>query len=365
MIKICIDTNAFHDNWLLSGEVFTFLADFIAKGLGEVYVSEITILEHVRHFQKKGPGIESNLKSGLSNHAKLFGGKLIPLPPIIDVVGFEKLFRKRLDELGIKTLGIPEVSQADLIKRDLAEKKPFTSAGKGYRDALTWLGFLTEIDDGTTKAVVVTNDANDYCGSDQTSLHNDLLAEIHQKNPDCIGLRFAAPQKLVDDLVKPLLKLADEEEEKTLAFLKRIQSDKYKHFKLEDVVIENLENFQSQEPHGVFFGGDVPLEEPLWITMIDDPYDIKATALFKLSNGKFVCEGSANVTATVEGYLSKFDAFNQSANGRVSIATANCNDHYSEVEVPNVPARVRFSFEFEAGSGDILKFDVNNVESNY
>jgi hypothetical protein len=49
MIKICLDTNALQDNWLVTGEAFTFLSDLVAMGEAQVYVSEITLLEHIRH----------------------------------------------------------------------------------------------------------------------------------------------------------------------------------------------------------------------------------------------------------------------------------------------------------------------------
>lgn len=49
--------------------------------------------------------------------------------------------------------------------------------------------------------------------------------------------------------------------------------------------------------------------------MVSDPENIEATALYLLSSGTFVCEGTADVTATVQGFLDKFEAFNQSEMG--------------------------------------------------
>ena len=40
MIKICLDANAFQDNWMASGEAFTFLAEFIKSGLSELCIPE-------------------------------------------------------------------------------------------------------------------------------------------------------------------------------------------------------------------------------------------------------------------------------------------------------------------------------------
>ena len=277
---------------------------------------------------------------------------------------FDSRFRNRLQELGIQTLKIPAVPHDVLIARDLAEKKPFLATGKGYRDALTWLGFLAVLDENTNNAIVVTNDANDYSGDDKSRLHPDLRVEIHHKNPKCEDQRFASAQKLADQFIKPLLKGLAEDAKKTEEILEKIQDDKYKPFKLQDVVIEGLENFESQEAEGTFRGGSAPLEEPIWATMVDDPTDIEATDLYKLSNGHYLCGGTAQVSATVEGFLDKFEAFHQSDQGHVFVSEPNWNEHYAGVEVSNAPAVITFSFEFEDGNPEILKFEVTKVEGN-
>jgi hypothetical protein len=132
---------------------------------------------------------------------------------------------------------------------------------------------------------------------------------------------------------------------------------------LEEVVTAGLDNFESQEADGPFYGGDVELEEPIYVTTVQHPNEIEATELYKLSSGHYVCEGIANVLATVEGYLDHFEAFNQSQQGSVYVSDANWNEHYSEVEVSDVPAKITFSFEFQDGSDEILKFEVAKVES--
>jgi hypothetical protein len=367
MIKILLDTNTLHENWLAEGEAFTFIGELIALGACEAFISEIAILEHVRHYQERAPQVETEFKLILGSYSKLSTTpkKLVNLSlALCSAKTFEERFRSRLQELGIQTLNIPAVPHVVLVTRDLFEKKPFSSTGKGYRDALAWLGFLSVLDTSTSKAIVVTNDANDYCGNDKTKLHPDFRIEINDKNPACEDRRFASPQKLADELIKPLLKSLADDAKKTKRILKKIQENKYKSFKLEDVVMEGLENFESGEAEGTFYGGSVPLEEPIWVTIIEDPTEIEAVELYKLSNGHYLCEGIALVSATVEGFLDKFEAFNQSEQGHVFVSTANWNEHYSEVEVTNVPAQITFSFEFEDDDPEILKFEVTKVESN-
>jgi hypothetical protein len=128
-------------------------------------------------------------------------------------------------------------------------------------------------------------------------------------------------------------------------------------------VTDGLEHFEAQEPEGTFYAGDVPLEEPLYVASIESPEEIEATSLYKLQSGNYLCEGTAEMSATVEGFLDKFEAFNQSEEGHAFVSTPHWNDHYSEVEVTDVPARINFSFEFEKATSEIVNFEITKVES--
>jgi hypothetical protein len=364
MLKIGLDTNVFQENWLALGEAFTLLADFIAKGEGRAYVSEITVREHARHYQQQAPAAAAKAKASISQLSKLLLDKPVPaIPSLRDTVEFEPTFRKRLKELGIEVVPIPEVTHATIVDRDLGQLKPFNASGKGYRDVLIWLGFLNCLDRATEKAIFVTSNSNDFCGAGGSDLHSDLLADIQQHTPGCSANRYASVKILVDELVKPRLKVLAGEEEKTQEILNQIKAGSYKYFSLPDVVDDGLLTFKSQEADGIFYAGDVPLEEPIWVTTVDAPENVEATALFRLSSGNFVCEGAAEVIATVEGFLDKFEAFNQSELGTAFISTADWNKHYSEVEVWEVPAKIAFGFEFKADSEEILNFEVTNVKS--
>ena len=72
---------------------------------------------------------------------------------------------------------------------------------------------------------------------------------------------------------------------------------------------------------------------------------------------------TAEASATLEGYLDKFEAFNQAELGNVHITDPNWNDHYAEVEVANAPANIAFSFEFDPVAGDISSFEITKIES--
>jgi hypothetical protein len=373
MIKILLDTNAIHGHWLLEAEAFTLLSELASRQKCEVFLSEVTILEHLRHYEEWAHSTEQNLKSTLFGNAGLFVTKPPEkaLPALCDRSEFEKRFRARLKELGFAVISFPSVSHEEIVKRDLNVKKPFDSKGKGYRDTLLWLGFVGVIDKDTTKAVLVSENVKDFCGDDKSKVHKDLRADLDQIHPKVEDQVFLGTRKLTDELVRPILdKLAQadaiekKEQQKAQRILKQIQDDKYKYFQLDDVVSEGMEYFESQEAEGVFYAGDVPLEEPLYATMIEDPANAEATKIYKLKSGNYLCEGTADVYATIEGYLDKGSAISAFEDGDAFISTPHHNEWYSEVEVSNRRARITFSFEFEEKSSEILRFEVTKVESN-
>jgi hypothetical protein len=369
MISICLDTNAFHNNWLARGEAFRLLADFIAKKEARIYVSEITVQEHSAHYRQQAQGIAQKAKTSLNDFSNLLlKGKVPILPALQDTATFEPAFRERLEELGIDIVPIPPVNHTTLVARDLEHVKPFDNNGKGYRDALLWLGVLNAINATTTNFFFVTSNANDFCKSDKSTpkeLHLDLAKELQQRAPGCTAAVYASPGELVEHIVKPHLKAIAEDEAATQELLKRIQSDTYEHFILADVVTNGLDTFSGLEATGSFLVDGTPLEEPIWVTMLEAAQNLEATAVFRLADDRYVCEGTAEASATLEGFLDRFEAFNQAELGNVHITDPDWNDHYAEVEVANAPAIIAFSFEFDPAAGDISSFEIIKIESPF
>ncbi|WEG08631.1 PIN domain-containing protein [Microbacterium horticulturae] len=101
--------------------------------------------------------------------------------PPLDRTVFYDAAVAMLTSKGVEIVPCPDISVADLLERDLAERKPFASSGKGFRDALIWESVKTVVTrlSPTTPVLFVTNNADDFCVSrkDRT-LHPDLRAEL-------------------------------------------------------------------------------------------------------------------------------------------------------------------------------------------
>ena len=363
MIKILLDTNAFQDNWLAQGEAFTLIADFVAKHRARVYVSEISVLEHVRHYEKHAPVLAERVKESILRLSRMLPHRWSPdIPPVSEPHVFEAEFRRRLEEIGIEMIPVPAIPVETLVHRDLGQVRPFDSAGKSFRDTLIWIGFLNVLDRTVTKAVCVTSNSADFCDADKSSLHPSLADEVTQKEVTSVD-HYETPRALVEGLIRPILRAEAEQVERAKDVLCRLGSDRYEPFRLIDVVATGLESFESRSPDGTFFVSDVPLEEPLWVSFLEDPARAEVDSIVILKAGSFVCEGTSEAKATVQGYLEKHEAFILSDEGRLFISTPNWNEHYSEVEVVNVPVTIRFSFEFDWGSTEIRDFEVTRIES--
>lgn len=364
MITICLDTNAFQKNWFAQGEAFRLIADFISKDEARAYVSEITVQEHAAHYRQEAPIIVKDSVSQLAELKQLLMEAPIPaLPKLTDTAKFEPSFRKRLLELGITVLPIPAVAHAALVARDLSQIRPFDKKGRGYRDSLIWLGLLKALDHTTTRVALVTTNKADFCATDNPgALHPDLAKELQEHAPGCKATVHPTPTELVESVVKPRLKAIAEVEAATQDILQRIQTGTYEHFTITQVVTDGLDNFAAQEPTGTFCVGGEQLEEPLWVTFMEAPENIEATDIFRLNDNTYVCEGTADVTITLEGYLDKFEAANQAALGNAYITEPDWNEHYAEVEVSDVPATITFSINFDDQTGTVASFEIIKIE---
>ncbi len=275
---------------------------------------------------------------------------------------FDTEFRKRLVELGIQILPLPATSHEILVDRDLGKRKPFKQ-GSGYRDALIWHSIIDSLDSSVHKLVLVTQNTDDFSNPKlKNQLHDDLLTDLK-------GLSWAgaaeivdSPKTLAENQVKPLLRQVKKLETGLEQLATDIANDSSPLFILSEVVQGSLEDFEGQEANDLSFS-EFDLDEPINVTSVEEPENITMSGLYPLVSGQFMLEGTADVKGTVEGFMMKFEAFNLSEQGRVFISTPDWNEHYSEVEISDVPLRISYSFKFSVKTGDVTDFEITNFEA--
>ena len=96
---------------------------------------------------------------------------------------FERRVREMLDGAKADVPALSSVAHDDLVTRALDRRKPFSSTGAGYRDALIWHTVLELLALDNEALVLVTNNSKDFAEAKQpTRLSDDLqrdLADAH------------------------------------------------------------------------------------------------------------------------------------------------------------------------------------------
>ena len=363
MQKILLDTNAFHENWWAEGEAFTLLQDFCARGMAEAVVSEVSVREHVNHYRQKFSELRTSLRRDFDKWRRMTRNyESASISFEFNPDSFDSQFRRRLRDIPIRILPIPQTNHATLVERDLSGRKPFRDK-TGYRDALIWLSIADDLRDSDEKLIVITNNHRDFADpSENARLHGDLLNDLKTLRWNGIVEVVESPKAFTEQTVKPILQGIQALEEGINKLATDIANGEYQFFVLSEVVEGSLELFEGQEANNLILA-DMPLEEPITVTMLEDVQDVEMTTLYPLVSGQFVLEGTATARGTVEGCMYKSDAFLLAEDGRVFVSTAHWNEHYSEVEISEVDLSITFSFKFRAETGDVSDFEITNFQA--
>ncbi len=214
ILDSCILFSDFH----LRGAEIESLCKSIGQISGKIYIPEVVIREVINQYREKINAYRDEIGTALKGFARLTTHPILNNPITEENVKqeaecFAALFRQRIQKLNIEVLPIPSISHEEMIARDLARKKPFTPAGKGYRDSLIWESILELC--GHTKdrlqkssIIFVTKNHKDFCADKESSLHPDLKSDLITKGfkEDCV--RIAPDISLImDELLKPKLKV--------------------------------------------------------------------------------------------------------------------------------------------------------------
>ena len=157
-MKIVLDTNALHDDYRLSRPALVSIASASERANCAVYVPEVVVAEHVKHFRDARRSAASDLIQAARDVERLFGiGVSIP---DVDAArdDADEVVRGRLADLGIGVLPTPAATHVEVMIRAVSRKPPFSKDGRGYQDTLVWLSARELAAAGET-VVLVSGDA--------------------------------------------------------------------------------------------------------------------------------------------------------------------------------------------------------------
>ncbi|WP_327421169.1 PIN domain-containing protein [Streptomyces sp. NBC_01230] len=199
-LTVAVDTSAFFSDLAMRNEAWVNTLLRAKRGEIELWVPEVVIQESIRHFTRSLEVALKEMRDGLAKVRALRLDENL-FPPRKDLEqsvrakadGFEDSFRRRLLDSGSRILDLPSISHAELLRRAIAETKPFRhkaqDPGKkgpdGYRDALIWAS-ITEAASHFTKddtLIFVTDNHKDFCDKDGEGIAADLLTDLPDPRP--------------------------------------------------------------------------------------------------------------------------------------------------------------------------------------
>lgn len=232
MISVIVETTAIFDDVMMKSTRWMQLLTLCHDVKIQLVVPDVVLRETARHWEAEAieaVKIANRKIGGIKNSRERLaelgvdGSSLVDSTPVTaepDRAQFEQERRDKLVPLGVDIRPVPDdVTIETVLERDLARRKPFNKAGKGFRDTLVWetaKQIVMESDAGD-KIFLVTDNSNDYC-EPSGALAPDLLAEVEDAEGDVI--RVADLEKLLThDKLAPLVAALAKTDEELAEFL--------------------------------------------------------------------------------------------------------------------------------------------------
>jgi predicted nucleic acid-binding protein len=208
---IVVDTTTIWPDLLLKKAAWDQLLALCSRGQVRLCVPEVVILEASRHYRREVRKATRSLNQAISDLRDLdLEGASSPLSDVAEefhtrAKRYETYLRSRIKDSSGEVLPLPALNHEELLKRDLAQRKPFKENGSGYRDALIWATIVelcvTRTPGGRT--ILVTKNSKDFLGSDGNTLSTDLADDLRK-----IGFAgslevFADLASMLQDLTAP------------------------------------------------------------------------------------------------------------------------------------------------------------------
>lgn len=177
---VVVDTTAIFDDLRLRRLAWMQLLALCAKEEIGLVVPNVVIRESVRHWKRQADQAVKVLHAEIRK-LKNFGldAGEGPAPGLADAEAHAQYLRERLMNVGAQLPGLPQTATPEkLLERDLGERKPFASSGKGFRDALNWETILELAAQPDAPHIFwVTKNSADFSDG-KGGLHEDLLGEL-------------------------------------------------------------------------------------------------------------------------------------------------------------------------------------------
>ena len=373
-MKLVLDTNVIHGDFLLHGPRITKLCS-AAPSLGyEVLIPEVDCDEMVNQYRKK---LLQNM-SGYSAVVKMIDEVRTGTKSSFEkdafinksVVDYKPVLLSRLHELGINIIPYPRVDAKRLVSKDLLQKKPFREVKEetiGLCDAMIWESIMSICDRPTAliedpQIEFLCANTKDFAISTNT-LHPDLVSELKEAGflENCVELISE-----IDDFIKKRIDAELEELNGIKSAL--LKTGKFNRFNLaeeaskilnEDFMEENLLESDFDSGNYVHLSGYC--EDPT-IRYVNEP-KIKEIEVRRLADQTVLIEAKTIVLVEMDYFVYAADYYLIDDDKQPAILDDNWNDHYYWVE-GTAEVTTALTFRTTAKVGKVLSQDaeITDVE---
>lgn len=215
-MKVVLDTNIIFSDFHLKGAKINGLCESVKSTGDSVYIPAIVVDESINKYHEKIQECKSKIDKNISDFKRLTDKEIKGCSISDEFIAKEAdeysvLFQKQLRKLNIKIIPYPSIQHRELVKRDLARKKPFQESGKGYRDALIWES-IKNICEKTValfdvpQIIFINKNHRDFC--EDSILHPDLKNDLISKGIDENYVRVIEDIDIfVKEYIKPKQKI--------------------------------------------------------------------------------------------------------------------------------------------------------------
>lgn len=366
---IIVDTNALFGLRSLTSVAFKAVLALASAGYVRLLVPEVVVQELARQGAKECNDQHSALTTAVGSFntvvrdAGLIG--VSGVPPVVDVPAWPPVERMPfydtltafLRARKAEIAACPDVSLAELLARDLDNRKPFAD-GKGFRDALIWetvRAVCGGLDDSATPVLFVTGNHKDFGGGQGGLAHADLRTDI------AVGQRF--------EIVSALKHLQDHAEIKPLLETLRVLNGALTPESVANLVDDALSDLSGHELVSTVgdYDGDGFYASPITTTLDDtafnnvDPYISSIVfEIFRTGDaGEMTIRVAVDADADIEGFIDKGELLAQDDD--TFSYFEDWNSHRFRA-VESHPVRFTLSADFTEATVRQVKLRVDEVE---
>lgn len=361
-MKVVLDTNIIFSDFHLKGAKIKGLCESVKFTGDSVYIPAIVVDESINKYREKIQECKSKIDKSISDFKRLTGKDIKDNPISDEFISKETdeyatLFKKQLQNLDIKIIPYPPVSHQELVKRDLARKRPFQESGKGYRDALIWESVKSICEKQTSlfdtpKTIFVNKNHKDFCT--EGLLHPDLKEDLIDNGINEAYVRIVEDiDVFVKEYIKPKQKFLKD-------ILDKLNVDK--EFGQISLSVEIENRITKYLLYREFDYEESPFRQEFEnpsVASIDDLSFI-VTDVRQISEDEILVEINVNVDCEFDFYIFKSDAICMDEDELPYIWNDDWNKHYMAAS-DTTSVELNMSLIVDTSFNEILSDDIEVV----